>query len=175
MSSYFSTLSSGEMAVLISKAEASVCFAAPGKRSAKALDDVFAEYEHIALFQLGDFITIDEDGSPKYDLSKCTKDQMSLMHVEENTRRIIKPKKKKASDDAGYDLDSVADDGIDAEIVTFTVKPPDRLKALEKLGMHLGMGDKTANQTTDRLADAIRAISERGSKMPMRKLKYPKK
>jgi hypothetical protein len=38
--------------------------------------------------------------------------------------------------------------------------------------MHLGMGDKSAHQTTDRLAEAIRAISIRGSAAPMRKPKY---
>jgi phage terminase small subunit len=38
------------------------------KRSAKSLDDVIAAYERIAFFQLSDFITIDEDSNPKYDL-----------------------------------------------------------------------------------------------------------
>ena len=69
------------------------------------LDDVIAAYEGIAVFQLGAVITIDEGGNPKYGLSKCIKYQMSLMHVEESTPRIIKPTKK-AIDDARYDLDS---------------------------------------------------------------------
>ena len=43
------------------------------KRSAKTLDDVLAQYERVAVFQLSDLITVDEDGNPKYDLRRRSK------------------------------------------------------------------------------------------------------
>lgn len=136
------------------------------KRSAKTLDDVIAAYERIAFFQLGELITLDEDGNPRYDLSKCSKDQIGLMQVEESTRRIVR---KKNTDIAQPDED-------DAEIVIFTVKPPDRLKALEKLGSYLGMGDTKTAKATDSLAQAIIAIAAHGGNTaPMRKPKNAKK
>ena len=129
------------------------------KRAAKSLDDVIAEYERIAFTGMSRFLRVDADGNPEIHLDQCTEADLDLISDAQTTVRRTPGKGK----------------GEDTEFVTIKIKPMDRLKALEKLGAYLGMGDKAANETTDRLADAIRAISERGSKMPMRKPKYPKK
>ena len=123
------------------------------ERAAKTLDDIIAEYERIAFTGMSRFISIDDDGLPRIDLSKCTPRDMDLLAE-------VQPTVRKVKGQEGVELHSVK------------IRPLDRLKALEKLGMHLGMGDKSANQTTDRLADAIRAISQKGSAAPMRKPKH---
>jgi len=128
------------------------------KRSAKSLDQVLAEYERVAFTGMSKFLRVDQDGNPQIDLTNCDPADLDLIGEAQTTVRRTPGK----GDDEG------------SEFVTVKIKPLDRLKALEKLGMHLGMGDKAANQATDRLADAIRAISERGSKMPMRKPRNPR-
>lgn len=142
------------------------------KRASKSLDDVVAQYERIAFLELGRMITFDEDGNPKYDLSKCTPEQISLMQVEENTRRIVR--KKKQTDIEQPDIEQPGED--DVEVVTLTIRPPDRLKALDKLGSFLGMGDTKAAEATDSLAEAIMSMAAKGGNTaPMRKPKNPKK
>jgi hypothetical protein len=47
------------------------------------------------------------------------------------------------------------------------VKMPDRMKALELLGKHLGLADKSRDESANALAEAIRQISARGSSMPI--------
>lgn len=47
------------------------------------------------------------------------------------------------------------------------IKMPDRTKALELLGKHLGLADKTRDDSTNAFAQAIRGISLRGSAMPI--------
>lgn len=122
------------------------------ERAAKTLDDIIAEYERIAFTGMSRFISIGDDGLPRINLSKCTPEDMDLLAE-------VQPTVRKVKGQMGVELHSVK------------IRPLDRLKALEKLGMHLGMGDKSANQSTDRLADALREISKRGSMAPMRKLK----
>jgi len=133
------------------------------KRAAKNLDDVIAEYERIAFTGMSKFIRFDSEGNPQIDLSTSDPADLDLI-AEAQTVVKRQPGKGRGKDKTD-----------DVEFVTVKIKPMDRLKALEKLGAHLGMGDKAANQSTDRLADAIRAISFKGSAAPMRKLKYPKK
>lgn len=117
------------------------------ERNAKTLDDVLAEYERIAFTGLSRFVSIDADGAPKIDLSNCTPADLDLLS-EIQTDRLNVP-------------DSTS------TILKIKIKPLDRLKALEKLALYLGMGDKAANKATDRLADAIADLSRKGSAAPI--------
>lgn len=47
------------------------------------------------------------------------------------------------------------------------IKFHDKLAALEKLGKHLGLADRSQEKQTDRLAQAIQEISRRGSAAPL--------
>lgn len=47
------------------------------------------------------------------------------------------------------------------------IKFHDKLAALEKLGKHLGLADRTAEKQADTLAEAIKEISRRGSAAPI--------
>ncbi|MGP9790682.1 terminase small subunit [Roseinatronobacter sp. NSM] len=47
------------------------------------------------------------------------------------------------------------------------IKTWDKMSALEKLGKHLGLGDRAAQQRTDTLAEAIKEINARGSAAPI--------
>ena len=118
------------------------------RRSAKSLDDVIAEYERIAFADLSEFLAIDDDGEVSFDMAKPG---AGLVFDVEQTKR----RSKKAIGEPSE------------EIVSVTIKPKDRLKALEKLGAYLGMGDKAANEATNDLAEAIREINARGSSAPL--------
>lgn len=117
-------------------------------RSAKTLDDVLAEYERIAFTGLSKFVRIDADGTPQIDLSQCTPADLDLLSE-------IQTDSMKTPGDSG------------GTILKVKVKPLDRLKALDKLAAYLGMGDKAANQSTDRLADAIASLARKGSAAPI--------
>jgi phage terminase small subunit len=121
---------------------------AAAQRSAKTLDDVIAEYERIAFTGLSKFVRIDADGTPQIDLSQCTPADLDLLSE-------IQTDSMKTPGDSG------------GTILKVKVKPLDRLKALDKLAAHLGMGDKAANQSTDRLADAIASLARKGSAAPI--------
>jgi phage terminase small subunit len=47
------------------------------------------------------------------------------------------------------------------------IKVWDKMAALDKLGKHLGLADRSAEKQTDRLAQAIQEISARGSAAPI--------
>lgn len=129
--------------------------AAASQRSAKTLDDVLAEYERIAFTGLSKFVRIDADGTPQIDLSRCTPADLDLLSE-------IQTDSMKTPGDGG------------GMILKVKVKPLDRLKALDKLAAYLGMGDKAANQSTDRLADAIASLARKGSAAPIATASRPK-
>ena len=135
--------------------------AAAAERAAKTLDEVIAEYERVAFTGMSRFLRVDADGNPQINLCNCTEADLDL--ISEATMVV----RREVARSKGQGEDKKPDD----EVLTIKIKPLDRLKALEKLGMYLDMGDKSSNQTTDRLADALREISKRGSMAPMRKLK----
>jgi len=118
------------------------------KRAAKSLDDVIAEYERVAFTDLSEFLEIDDDGEVSFNMAKPG---AGLVFDVEQTRRRSKKTTEEPSE----------------EVVSVTIKPKDRLKALEKLGAYLGMGDKAANEATNDLAEAIREINARGSSAPL--------
>jgi len=119
------------------------------KRNEITLDDVLDEYKRIAFSGMSKFLRVSPDGDPIIDLSKCSADDLDLLSeaaVEDFTE--------------GRGEDS-------RDVRRIKIKPMDRLKALESLGKHLGMGDKAANQATDRLTQALIEISQRGSAAPI--------
>jgi phage terminase small subunit len=113
------------------------------------LDRVLREYERIAFSGLSKFLRISPDGDPIVDLSACTPEDIDLLS-EATVEVFTKGRGEHPRD-----------------IRRIKIKPMDRMKALEALGKHLGMGDKAANDTTDRLAQALREISREGSAAPI--------
>jgi len=119
------------------KAEIERMRKATEKRIEVTLDRIIAEYARVAFTGLSKFICINEYGSLVLDLSRCTPNDLDLL--------------------AELQID---DDG---RIRRIRIKQLDKFKALEALGKHLGMGDKTRIAATDRLAQALMEINARGS------------
>ena len=120
------------------------------KRNEVTLDRIISEYATIAFSGMSKFIRINAQGEPVVDLSKCTPDDLDLLAettIEDFT-------------------DGRGEDARDVRRVK--IKTLDRLKALETLGRHLGLGDKAHNDTTDRLTAAIMEINRRGSAAPIK-------
>jgi phage terminase small subunit len=111
------------------------------ERSEVMLDDILRELKRIAFTGLSKFIRINDAGEPVLDLSRCTPEDIDLL----------------------ADL-QVDDNG---KVRRIRIKQLDKLKALETLGKHLGLYDRTNAQPTDRLAQALIEISQRGSVAPI--------
>ena len=111
------------------------------KRTEVTLDRIIAEYSRVAFTGLSKFIRINEEGHPVLDLSGC----------------------------APRDLDLLAELQVDddGKIQRIRIKQLDKLKALEALGKHLGLGEKAANKPQDTLSLALIEISKRGSAAPI--------
>ena len=119
---------------------------AAAERAAKTLDEIIAELERIAFGGMSKFVRIDDNGQPKIDLSNCTPKDLDLLSELTPTVRSA---------------------GGTATLVSVKIKVPNRLKALETLGKHLGLGDRKATNTKDSLAEAIDSIVRRGSSAPI--------
>ncbi|SDX73621.1 terminase small subunit [Roseicitreum antarcticum] len=119
------------------------------KRAEVTLDDVLLEYKRIAFTGMSKFLRISPDGDPIIDLSACTPEDLDLL-AESSIEDFTEGRGEDARD-----------------IRRVKIKTMDRLKALETLGKHLGMGDKAANAAVDRLAEAVKEISRRGSAAPI--------
>lgn len=88
-------------------------------RTKVRLDLIIQEYARFAFAGLSKFIRIDQAGQPILDLSRCTPEDLDL-------------------------LAELRVDG-DGRIRRIKIKQLDKLKALEALGKHLGLGEKAAN------------------------------
>lgn len=117
-------------------------------RAAKSLDDVIAEYERIAFSGMSRFLKINQNGDPAIDLTDCTPMDLDLLAE-------VTPTIRKAAS------------GDDAELVSLKIKLGDRFKALDKLAMHLGMGNEKVNRSSNALSEAIIALAQRGSPIPV--------
>lgn len=130
------------------KAEIERMRIATEKRTEVTLDSIISEYARVAFTGLSKFIRINEDGLPVLDLSRCTPKYLDLLaelHVDD-----------------------------DGKIRRIRIKQLDKLKALEALGKHLGLGDKATNQPQDRLGLALIESSKRGSAAPIATASYLK-
>ncbi|WP_333826870.1 terminase small subunit [Pararhodobacter sp.] len=128
------------VAELLSKAEA---------RTGVTLDRVLREYERIAFSGMSKFLRVNKDGDPIIDLSACTPEDLDLL-AETTLEDFTEGRGKDARD-----------------VRRIKIKTLDRMRALEALGKHLGMGDKAKNETTDRLTEALMQINARGSAAPI--------
>lgn len=117
------------------------------KRAEITLDDILAEYKRIAFTGMSKFLRINENNEPEIDLSDCTPQDLDLLteatteaFTENEGTRVVRKVK---------------------------IKPMDRLKALESLGKHLGLGSKAEDDRMDRFAEAMKEICRRGSAAPI--------
>ncbi|CUX80744.1 terminase small subunit [Roseibaca calidilacus] len=83
------------------------------------LDRILEEYARFAFAGLSKFIRIDQQGQPILDLSRCGPEELDL-------------------------LAELRVDG-DGRIRRIKIKQLDKLKALEALGKHLGLGENAGN------------------------------
>jgi phage terminase small subunit len=119
------------------------------KRAEVTLDDILEQYKRIAFGGMSKFLRVNGDGDPQIDLSNCTPEDLDLL-AEATVEDFTEGRGEDARD-----------------VRRVKIKPLDRLKALETLGKHLGLGDKSAEKQTDTLAAALIAISKRGSAAPI--------
>ena len=119
------------------------------KRAEVTLDEILLEYKRIAFGGMSKFLRVTHDGDPQIDLSKCSPEDLDLL-AEATVEDFTEGRGEDARD-----------------VRRIKIKPLDRLKALETLGKHLGLGDKAATQPQDRLALALIEISKRGSAAPI--------
>jgi len=114
-------------------------------RTGVTLDRVLRHYEQIAFIGMSRFLHIGTDGEPVIDLSACTPADLDLL--------------------AEATVDDITDGN--RSVRRIRIKLLDKMKALEALGRHLGMGDKTRVEATDRLTQALTEINARGSAAPI--------
>lgn len=117
------------------------------KRNEVSLDEILREYKRIAFTGMSRFIKINDDGEPVVDLSDCTPEDLDLLT---ETR-----------------LEAFNENNGQRQVYRVKIKTMDRLKALETLGKHLGLGEKSKEDTQDRLTLALIEISKRGSVAPI--------
>lgn len=113
------------------------------------LDRVLEEYARIAFSGMSKFLRISPNGDPIIDLSDCTPADLDLL-AETTVEDFTDGRGKDARD-----------------IRRVKVKLLDRMNALEKLGKHLGLSDKRADEGVTAFAQALRDIAQRGSSMPI--------
>jgi phage terminase small subunit len=114
------------------------------------LNDVLSELKRIAFSGMSKFLRITPDVDPIIDLSDCSPEDLDLL-----------------SEVTFEDFTDVRGEGARAAR-RIKIKPLSRMKALEKLGQHLGLADKPRSNPRNPIAEAIREISERGFAMPIR-------
>lgn len=113
------------------------------------LERILDELRRIAFGGLGDFLRITPDGDPYIDLSRASREDLNTL-------------------DSTEIEDYVEGRGENARNVRrVKIKRADRLKALELLGKHFGLGNRREEEAVDRLTQAVREIAQRGSAMPI--------
>ena len=117
------------------------------KRNEVSLDEILQEYKRIAFTGMSRFIKINDEGEPVVDLSDCTPEDLDLLT---ETR-----------------LEAFNENDGQRQVYRVKIKTMDRLKALETLGKHLGLREKSKEDTQDRLTLALIEISKRGSAAPI--------
>ena len=107
-------------------------------------NDVLAELQKMAFFNLGDYGEVNKDGDFVINLSDITREQMAAL--------------------AGYEVETYTEkkDGEAREVKKVKIKPPDKLGALDRLARHFGLLNDTmqVNVNTD-LAQQIIAAKSR--------------
>ena len=119
------------------------------KRAEITLDDILNEYKKIAFGGMSKFIRVTQDGDPQIDLSNCTPEDLDLL-AEATVEDFTEGRGEDARD-----------------VRRIKIKPMDRLKALETLGKHLGLGNKTQDDSINNLADAFRKSGVVPESMPI--------
>lgn len=114
------------------------------QRTEITLDRVLNEYARIAFAGMSKFVSIDSDGTPRVDLSKCTPEDLDLLsEVQTETQQ-----------------------GEDRPVLKVKIKPLDKLNALEKLARHLGVfREREVGPLEDALASLVRAVQ--GTALPV--------
>lgn len=113
------------------------------------LERILDELRRIAFGGLGDFLRITPDGDTFIDLSRASREDLNTL-------------------DSTEIEDYVEGRGENARNVRrVKIKRADRLKALELLGKHFGLGNRREEEAVDRLTQAVREIAQRGSAMPI--------
>lgn len=113
------------------------------------LERILDELRRIAFGGLGDFLRVTPDGDPFIDLSRASREDLNTLdsaEIEDFT-------------------DGRGENARDVRRVK--IKRADRLKALELLGKHFGLGNRREEEAVDRLTQAVREIAQRGSAMPI--------
>lgn len=120
-------------------------------RAAVTLDDVVNELARIAFSGMSKFLSVTPDGDPMVDLSACTPADLDLL-----AEATVE--------------DFTVGRGEDArDVRRIKIKPLDRINALIKLGQHLGLGNKTADEAQNGIAAALRELASRNaSAAPLR-------
>lgn len=133
---------------LLKKPEIQEIIAAGAKKAEQrteiTLDRVLNEYARIAFAGMSKFVSIDSDGTPRVDLSKCTPEDLDLLsEVQTETQQ-----------------------GEDKPVLKVKIKPLDKLNALEKLARHLGVfRDAEVKPIENAIAALVGAIQ--GSALPV--------
>ena len=117
------------------------------KRAEVTLDEILLEYKRIAFTGMSRFTKINDDGEPVIDLSDCTPEDLDLLTETQ--------------------IEAFTENEGARQVRRVKIKTMDRLKALETLGKHLGLGEKSKEETQDRLTQALIEISKRGSAAPI--------
>jgi len=118
---------------------------ARAERAVVEIAEVIDALARIAFTGMSRFLRIGPDGEPIIDLSACTPADLDLL--------------------AEATVDDVTDGNRNVRRVK--IKMLDKMKALESLGKHLGMGNKTRIAATEGLAQALMEINARGSAAPI--------
>lgn len=113
------------------------------------LDRIIEELRQIAYGGMGDFIRVTPDGEPMINLSAATREQLNTLDSAEI---------EDFKDQRGEDSRAVR---------RVKIKRLDRMKALELLGKHFGLGNKREEESVDRLSQALQEIAARGSAQPI--------
>ena len=109
------------------------------KRNEVSLDKIIDQYSRIALNEASKFLKVDEEGNLTADFAGASQNDLTLLSYETDGRK----------------------DGV------LKIKPHDPHKALEMLGKHLGLGEKSKEEAQDRLTLALIEISKQGSAAPI--------
>lgn len=117
------------------------------KRNEVTLDDILAEYKRIAFGGMSKFVRINADNEPEIDLSQCSPEDIDLLSETQ--------------------IEAFTENKGSRQVRRVKIKTMDRLKALETLGKHLGLGEKTRDDAINNLADAFRAAGVTPQSMPI--------
>jgi len=119
-------------------------------RLAPTVDRIIENLARMGFVGMSKFMRVDEFGNPSIDLSACTQSELDL--VQEMT------------------TETYVEGGGEAarEVKKVRIKLYDRMKALEKMGQHLGMFKGAEEETVDALGALLKDIIARGSAIPVK-------